>query len=151
MGDLCQMKMIIYKAGDADSHKQLGKALAELPPAEYVVQIKKNRSIRSLQANKYYHVILNIIGISSGHSHDELHEICKLKFNSHMIDLPKGGSHVIGKTTTDLDTIEFAGYVNRVKQWAQDEWGITIPEARDIDYARWMEIENTYNENFSGF
>lgn len=151
MGGHDKMKHIIYNAGDAESHKRLGQQLASLPPGEYVVQIKKNRPIRSMQANKYYHVILNIIAINTGHSHDELHEICKLKFNCHMVDLPKGDSVLIGKTTTDLDSTEFAGYVNRVKQWAQDEWGIIIPEPRDIDYARWMEIENTYNENFSGF
>lgn len=145
------MKILIYTAGDAESHKVTGKALQALPPGEYFIEIKKNRAIRSLQANKYYHVVLNIIGISTGHSHDELHEICKLKFNSQLVDLPKGGSQIIGKTTSNLDTIEFAGYVNRVKQWAMDEWGIVIPESKDIDYKRWMEIENTYNENFSGF
>lgn len=144
------MKIFLYTAGDADSHKDLGRRLQELEPGEYCMTIKRNRPIRSLNQNKYYHAILNIIAISTGHTHDELHEICKLKFNSKWVDLPRGGTHVIGKTTSDLDTAEFTAYVNRVKQWAIDEFGITIPESRDIDYARWIEIENTYDDNFKG-
>lgn len=145
------MKVLIYQAGNTDSHKALGKELAQLPPGEYVIEVKKNRAIRSLQANKYYHVVLNIIAISTGHSHEELHEICKLKFNPLLVDLPKGGSQVIGGSTKDLDTLQFAAYVNRVKQWALDEFGIVIPEPDSIDRARWIDIENAYNENFSGF
>lgn len=145
------MKILLYKAKDAESHKKLGKALQDLPDGEYVVEVKKNRNIRSMSANKYYHAILNIIGISTGHTHAELHETLKLKFNCEVVFFPKGGSQTIGKSTNGLDTKEFAAYINRVKQWAIDEFGISIPEAKDVDYVKWMEYENTYNENTNGF
>lgn len=145
------MKFLIYKAKDANSHKELGRKLQELPEGEYVIQIKKNRPIRSLSQNKYYHLILNLIAIETGHTHEELHEAMKLKFNCQVVYFPKGGSQIIGKTTSDLDSAEFTAYINRVKQWALDEFNIIIPEAKDVDYKRWMEIENNYERTFSGY
>lgn len=144
-------KIFLYKTKDEKKHKELGAFLWALDPGEYVIEIKKNRNIRSISANKYYHAILNIIAIETGHSHDELHEALKLKFNCEIIHFPKGGSQMIGKTTSDLDTKEFASYINRVKHWALDEFQIVIPEAKDMDYAKWMEIENNYEKVRSGY
>lgn len=145
------MKFFLYNPKDPKNHKELGQFLQEFPDGEYVIQVKKNRPVRSLNANKYYHAILNIIAVSTGHTHEELHEAMKLKFNCSVIFFPKGGSQMVGKSTSDLDTKEFAAYVNQVKKWALDEFSIIIPETKDIDYNRWMEIENAYSENFSGF
>lgn len=145
------MKIILYTANDEASHKALGAELRKLPDGEYCIEVKKNRPIRSMKANKYYFAILKIIGTATGHTHEELHEIMKLKFNSDLIHFPKSGSQIIGKTTSDLDTAEFAAYINRVKKFSIEEFGLIIPEPKDLDYARWMEIENSYNRTFSGF
>ncbi len=145
------MRMIIYKAGDGEDHRKVGSLLRELPPGEYLITIKKNRPVRSLNANKYYHMIINMIGIETGHTHEQLHDICKKKFNYEIVTLPKSGSEIMGMSTSNLDTKEFAAYVNRVKQWAMDEFNIVIPEPKDVDYAKWMEIENNYNRVQSGF
>ncbi len=143
-------KILLYKAGDAQSHKNLGKELQGLKEGEYIVKITRNRPIRSLSANKYYHAILNIIGIETGHTHEELHEALKQKFNAKILYFPKGGSQIIGGSTSNLDTKEFAAYVNQVKNWALNEFGIVIPEARDLDYQKWIEIETAYEENQQG-
>lgn len=145
------MKQLLYIAGNADSHKELGKYLQSLPQGDYVIVIKKNRAIRSLSANRYYHLILNIIGIHTGHTHEQLHEICKLKFNPEIINTPKGGSVVVGRSTNDLDTKEFGAYVNRVKQWSRDEFSINVPEPQDLDYMKQMQIENDYEKVQSGY
>ncbi len=143
-------RIYLYKSKDAKSHKELGQKLQELPEGEYVVEIKKNRAIRSLNANKYYHAILNIAAIETGITHADLHEAMKYKFNSKVIFFPSGGSQCIGNSTANLDSGEFSGFVNRVKQYITDDLGINIPEAKDITYQRWMEIETTYAENFNG-
>jgi len=152
------MRLFIYKAGDSESHRQLGDELRKLKEGEFVVSVKKNRPVRSLSANKYYHAILNIICIHSGQGtgdqnfdHDELHEILKKKFNSRIVRFSKGGSEIVGQSTSDLDTKEFASYVNQVKKWAKDEFGIGIPEPQDLDYHKWMAIENEYSRTFSGY
>ena len=144
------MKVLLYQAGDPESHKKLGNELRLLDKAEYVITIKKNRAIRSLSQNKYYHAILKIIAIDTGHTHEQLHEICKKKFNGEAINFPKGGMEIIGKSTSDLDTGEFTAYINRVKQWCIDEFEIVIPEPKDVDYKKWMDIENEYEKSFQG-
>jgi hypothetical protein len=144
------MKAFLYDNREEQSKRDFYEKLKALEPGEYVVSIKKNRPARSLNANKYYHAVLNIISIDTGHTHEQLHEICKRKFNSEVIYLPKGGSEIFGQSTSKLDVQEFASYVNRVKQWAIDEFNIVIPEQKDVDLKRWMDIQNTYDDNNRG-
>lgn len=144
------MRHFLYKAKDAESHKEMGRKLQELPEGQYVIQVKKNRAIRSLSYNKYYHFVVNVIATHTGLSHDELHEALKYKFNRTTIFFPDGSSEQIGKTTSDLDVAEMAGYVNRVKQFALDNLGIIIPDLKDVDYMKWMEAENNYENSNRG-
>lgn len=144
------MRNFVYIAGDKESHKGLGKKLAELKPGSYVIQVKKNRAVRSLSANRYYHLILNIIGVSTGHTHDELHETLKLKFNGKMIYFPKGGSQMIGASTANLDSAEFAAYLNRVKNWANQEFDIVIPERESVTHEQWLAMDDVYEQNQNG-
>lgn len=160
------MKILTYTAGGKSTpieHKAVGDYLRSLKPGNYLVEVKKNRPVRSLSANKYYHAIVNIIAIETGHTHEELHEALKMKFNSKTIFVENKSKPiadqvadklappiVIPGSTSDLDTAEFAGYVNRVKQWALDDLGIIIPEPRDLDYKKWMEIQNQYNDGRRG-
>jgi ribosomal protein L30E len=146
------MRTFIIKSGDEKTYKELGQYLRSLKPGDdYCIVVKKNRPVRSLSANAYYHVILSLIGIHTGHTHEQLHDICKKKFNYEVINLPKSGSEIRGKSTTSLDTAEFAAYVNRVKQWSLDEFNLLIPDARDLDYQKQIEIENQYDRVQSGF
>lgn len=144
------MRILLYKAGDAQSHKELGRKLIELTEGEYVITIKKNRVIRSLNANKYYHFILNVIAVHTGHTHEELHEALKMKFNSEMIFFPKSGSQIVARSTSHLDTAQFAAYINRVKNWALNEFSIILPEAKDVDYQKWIDAENQYDLTQTG-
>lgn len=151
-------KHILYDNRTEEGKRDLYKKLKELPDGEYVIEVKKNKAIRSMTANAYYHVVLNIICTSTGQGtgdknfdHDQLHEILKRKFNSDTFHLPKGGVEVVGKSTSEMDTTEFASYINRVKQWAKEEFGIIVPEREDLDYKKWMEIDNEYNKTYSGF
>lgn len=145
------MKTFIYKAGDAAKHKELGKYLQELQQGDYLIVIKKNRVIRSLSANKFYHAIVNLIATHTGHTHQQIHEICKYKFNADIVHLPKGGVQVVGKTTSDMNTEEFAAYINRVKQWAIDEFDLILPEREDLGQKEFLDIENNYERVISGW
>ncbi len=149
------MRIFVIKAGDESTFKELGAYLRELgktkKDVEYAVVVKANKPIRSLQSNKYYHTIIKYIAGETGHTHEQIHEICKRKFNSEVVQFPKGGSEFVGRSTKDLNTTEFAGYVNRVVQWALDEFNIVIPKPQDVTYARWMQIENNYDKSQNGF
>lgn len=151
------MRTFIAKPGDDSTLKQFGNYWRQLEKNEktrgkdYCLVVKQNRPVRSLKQNAYYHIILSLIGIETGHTHEQLHDICKKKFNYEVINLPKSGSEIRGKSTADLLEDEFAAYVNRVKQWAQDEFGVVIPEREKIDYSTQVEIGNHYDRVQSGF
>lgn len=145
------MRLFLYEAKNEKHHKELGAYLRTLEEGLFVVTVKKNRPIRSLKANGYYHIILTLIATETGVNHEQLHEICKLKFNPEIINLPKGGHQTLGKNTATLDTKEFGAYINRVKQWARDEFNLNLPEPGDLDTMRRMEIENNYTRTFSGY
>lgn len=146
------MKTLLYDGSPKD-HAQVGRTLQELPKRAngYVVVIKENRPVRSLSANGYYWKVLEIIGIHTGHDREFLHEEMKRKFNSVPVEFPKSGIVLKAKSTKDLDTKEFGAFVNRVKQWARDEWNIIVPEPQDMDYIKLMDIQNDYNRAFSGY
>lgn len=144
-------KILLYKAKDETSHRMVGKALSELPEAEYVIEIKKKRQIRSLRANRYYHFILNVISVHTGHTHEELHEAMKLKFNGQLIHFPKGGSQMIGGSTANMETDQFTAYLNRVKLFALEEFGIDLPEAGEVTNQHEIEAENNYEATQSGY
>ena len=97
-----------------------GKAVA--------VKFSRPTSTRSLSQNSYYWgVILTYIAESTGHTTEEIHVALKQLFLPRQF--VKLGSKEIEttKSTTDLDTLEFENYLERVRVWANTELGITIP------------------------
>lgn len=150
------MRTFIIKAGDESSFKQLGSYLRELGKTkagkDFCVVVKQNRPVRSLSQNGFYHIVLTLICTEANqYTHEQLHEICKRKFNYEMVQFPKSGYEVVGKSTANLDSLEFASYVNRVVQWAREEFNIVIPEREAIDYATQVEIGNQYDKSIQGF
>ncbi len=141
-----------YKAGDPGDHKTVGQKLQGLQPGEYVIEITRNRPIRSLSHNRYYWgIVLKQIAIACDHNQDELHEMFKLKFNSKLIEFKDGSRETVPGTTGDLDTKEFALYVERVKAWAVRFLDIRFVEPQDTDYEKWSKIREEYDGKFNSF
>jgi hypothetical protein len=139
------MKIFIYKKSDANLMAKAKTMFTELDPeVEYVVTIKKNKPVRSLNANRYYRVILKIIGIHTGETEDRLHMLFKIMFNFEEFTLPNGDIRRIPATTSNLDSSEFTKYISQVKQWAIDEWNVSFPDKNDVDYMQEMDVENRY-------
>lgn len=147
------MKIFLYTAGDADSHKATGDKLKELPPGEYVLKVTKNQPIRSLDDNKYYHWVWKIAAAYTGHYPDDIKKefYDKIEFFEWKVD-PRGKSYKRYKSTADLDDAEMQVMKTRQRQWLLDEFpGFVIPQKKDVDYKLWMDVENDYNKTFSGF
>ena len=140
------MGRFIYKAKDKASHKKLGQLLQELDAGEWLVKWTKNRPVRSLGANRYYHAIIHIIATETSTDPGKLHELLKAEFNTEAYVM-NGEVMTYVKSTADLNTKEFADYVRRVKHWAAERLGIIIPDERDIDYAKWDKIKEDYERS----
>ena len=66
------MKTVLYKSDDEESKRKFYQVLKELKPGSYAITIKINRPIRSLGANRYFHMVWNIYATHTGHYIDEL-------------------------------------------------------------------------------
>lgn len=141
-----------YKPGDAISHKHVGTKLSGLKPGEYVIEIKRNRAIRSIQANKYYFgVVLKTIAAETGIEALELHELFKFKFNAKIINFKTGWTEIIPGSTSGLDSTEFSVYLNKIKQYVLNQFAIDIPESDKIDTETWMQIQEQYDRVHNQF
>lgn len=144
------MKVFLYDNREEKSKRDFYEKLKALEPGEYVVDIQKNHTGRSINQNRYYRMVLKIIATASGeYDEDRLHELMKKKFNGYVMTT-KNGPELVGDTTSRLNVPEFIEYVKRVKMWAKDEYGIVIPEKEDADYKMWMDIQNEYRNTFRG-
>lgn len=92
---------------------------------EVEVQIRKRRTKRSDQQNRYWHgVVVALLAEHCGYSHDEMHEALKAKFLG-TEDMTRGLWRI--GSTRKLSTTEFADLTERVMVWAAEELGVVIP------------------------
>lgn len=146
------MKTLVFTTNDEKSVKALSEYLNYLntdkhkdKQVEYIIDIKKNKPIRSISANRYYRAILLEIASASGYTDDEIHEFYKRKFHGkYVLD------EVIGQSTSNMDTAEFSNYVKKVKQHGEEFFGVIIKDPKDKDYLLWEQLsKNKYDQMFN--
>jgi phage protein U len=102
------------------------------------VVVKRLRANRSIQANRYYWgVVLATLSAHTGYTVDELHDLMKMKFIPKHLALLDGngdvqGAFVLGGSTRQMTTKEFADYIEAVRQFAGAELDCYIPDAGDV-------------------
>jgi hypothetical protein len=94
---------------------------------EVTLKIEDAKKQRTGQQNRYYWgAVLTTISDYTGHSTEELHEVFKSMFLvTHTINF-KGKEVKITKSTTELDTISFIKYIDRIIAEVAS-MGIVIP------------------------
>lgn len=94
------------------------------------VDIGPEKKKRSLQANKLYWSLLGQVSEQAWiegrqYAPEIFHELCKRRFIG-CVDLPGGG--LLGMSSSNLTSKEFAAYVDQVTAWAATEFGVTFLE-----------------------
>lgn len=111
-----------------------------LPDKVYTVDIKIVKKNRSLTANGLYWTWLTCMMAETGNDKHDLHKYLKQMF------LPMEMITIFGKTvhksasTTKLNSMEFAKYMDKVQMFANTELGIILPTFDDRHF------EEFYNE-----
>ena len=97
-----------------------------LQGSELEVIIRKRKSQRSSQQNRYYFgVVIKLIGEYCGYDTDDMHEALAMKF-LRIEDCPITGAPR-RKRTPKTNTAEFAAYVDQCIRFGA-ELGVVIPE-----------------------
>lgn len=146
-------RILLYRAKDEKSHKELGRKLWEIPEGDYVVKITKNKPIRSLGQNNYYHMVWGIYATHTGHYIDELKKefYDKIGFFEVFTD-KRGVSTKRYKSSSGLDETEMSALINQQLQWGRAEFPeVIIPRKEDATYLQWMQVQNDYDRTFSGW
>lgn len=93
--------------------------------------LRKHRRQRSNQQNKYYwSVVVEMVAEHCGYEPEEAHEALAW----HLLAIPpEDGKLPRRQRTPKLDTAEFGDYVERVKRFAAEEWGLYIPDAQRVE------------------
>lgn len=117
----------------------LKKILQDLQDWQYC--IKEFKKTRNISQNSRYWAILWYIEAETGNSSELLHELMKKKFLSKrkLVKLwkKKVRSNEV-KSTTKLNTKEFALYCNKVEEFFRD-FGIFIPEYDSLEFRNLIE------------
>lgn len=147
------------------NRKVFDQTLAQYEDGPIVIEIKREKKIRSLEQNNFYWgVVLKTISIETGHHESELHDLFKQYLPKKFLVFkrnrnPENGQFVtpyektvaIAKSTTELSTVEFSEYVERIRSKMAD-FGIIIPEAeggkqklnKDVSEV----INSSYNDDY---
>lgn len=98
-----------------------------------VVTVKKEKSQRSLEQNKYYWgVVVKLLSEEIGSSLDETHEILKYKFLKRTLTVADEFYDFVPSTTT-LNMKEMEEYLNQIREWASVYLNCLIPLPNEVE------------------
>ena len=120
------MKFVIKDSKDKQSLINYLKELGN----DYIVDVKKQKTNRSIMQNNYYwKCIVQTLAEEIGYFPDEMHDILKVKFSSEWQSIQVNdktiGLQVINSSAT-MDTKAFEVYADQIRIWALTELGIRL-------------------------
>lgn len=112
-----------------------------------LVNLKRNKPVRSTDQNARYWAILSTIGAQIGETKEALHFSYAVMFIPE--DHEVNGIRVPRKTS-ELKTDEFTIYMNQVEMHAKEWHGVKIPHLADNTYSMWeRQTRNHYDAMFA--
>jgi hypothetical protein len=120
------MKFVIKDSKDKQSLINYLKELGN----DYIVDVKKQKTNRSMMQNNYYwKCIVQALAEELGYFNDEMHDILKVKFasewNSIQVNNKTIGLQTVNSTAR-MNTKAFEVYAETIRIWALSELGIRL-------------------------
>jgi len=117
-----------------------------------IVELTEKKPQRSLQANKYLHVILAYFGLQIGETMEYVKKhyykiLCNKDTFIREVDDKYLGKVKVLRSSADLDSDEFSLTITRFRDWAATE-GIYIPSSDEHLMVQQMEIEVSRNKMY---
>lgn len=110
--------------------EELNKFLSSHPGETFIFHVKKNRTT---QQNRYFWLVMTMIGEEVGLTKEEAKEVLAFKFlRFEVVNEKTGEIYERIKSTKELSKLEFMTFLDSVIQFASTELGIRIPEPGEI-------------------
>jgi hypothetical protein len=116
--------------------------LAKLAGREATVDITKVVYKRSLQANKFYHVMLSYFGTQVGATLEEVKVLIRqLQTDLYQTTRKEIAGVVVetSRSSADFNAAEMATSIDRFRQWAREVAGVDIPAPTDTALLTYMD------------
>lgn len=120
---------------------------------EGIIEIKEIKPKRSIQQNKYLHLILGFFAAEYGETIEYVKEqYFKIAANRSMFVMERndkllGQTHYL-RSTRDLDKAEMQLAIERFRNWSSINAGIYLPSADEHRLLELAELEISRNKNF---
>lgn len=108
---------------------QIKKYIHDLESGKYMIKISSYVEERSIDQNKYYWKLVEIIANELGYEKQEMHEVLKYKFLQKTIEDTNGNLVKGVKSTSTLNIREFTEYINNIKFFIEQELSINLPQS----------------------
>jgi hypothetical protein len=117
-----------------------------------IVELTEKKPQRSLQANKYLHVIIAYFALQVGETAEYVKKhyykiLCNKDIYIREVDDKYLGKIKILRSSADLDSEEFSLTITRFRNWSAGE-GIYLPSAEEHMFIQQMEIELSRNKQY---
>lgn len=136
--------MALYDLSDKFQLAQAETYFKKLVDSACVVELKKKMH-RTLQQNKYLHLLLSWFAVETGYSLEYVKtEFFKRTCNPQIFVVRvKGrmGSVEDLRSSADLSTKEMTTAIDRFRNWSASEVGIYLPEANENEFLQQIEVE----------
>lgn len=119
---------------DKISSKQSLFDVLKMMKGTKLIKIEKYSKKRSSPQNRYYYgVVLKYLSETTGFSVSEMHEVLKAKFLPYERANRANGQVVqFGRSTTELNTLQYEGFLEQVRIWAINELDCYIPLPNEV-------------------
>ena len=102
--------------------------LLQFKEKDVTIDVKKKKSKRSDEQNKFFHSWCNLLAEHLGYSKDEMKEILKFKFlKIEEINDMTGEIFTYTKSTAKLNKSEFADFCTEIQDWCMNMFKIKLP------------------------
>lgn len=110
-------------------------AVARHEGRDVFVTVVRQQHLRTMPQNRYYHgVVVDTIAGYIGESREETHELLKERFlPRRRVELLNGQFLEMPPTTRNLTVEQMTEYIERVRVWAAQWLGLSIPDANQVE------------------
>lgn len=119
-----------------------------------VFELKEKRPIRSLNQNRYLHLVLSWYALEYGETLEYIkQEIFKKQVNKSIFEYEyvnrvTGETRMEYRSTADLDSAELSMAIDRFRDFSVKQAGIYLPEPKDLVFLQEIQIQITNNQHY---
>lgn len=144
---------MLYDTSNPLQKEQFKARSAKLAESGKIVELTEKKPKRSLQSNKYLHVILSFFACETGNTLDWVKQQYYKKLVNPTIFIREKEDKYLGKikilrSSSDLDSAEMATSITLFRNWASAECGVYLPSPDEEHLIQLMEIEIERNKEY---